>query len=88
MAASLFGAGLLSGVEGWLGAVLNLVASLPLGVAASASTFVLVDAAGFLAYSRVFVPTVVAPLVLGAAVGLWLPHLRHASVYAYGGTRW
>jgi len=59
---------------GWgrLGAVLNLVASLPLrvAVATSASIFVLVDAAGFLAYSRAFVPTVVVPLVLGAAVGV------------------
>jgi len=83
---------LLSGVgAGWaLVLVLNLVASLPLrvAVATSASIFVLVDAAGFLAYSRVFVPTVVAPLVLGAAVGLWLSVLRHISVYVYRGTRW
>jgi len=52
--------------------VLSLVASLPLrvAVATSASTFVLADAAGFLAYSRAFVPTVVAPLALGAAVGV------------------
>jgi len=78
-AASLFGVGLLSGGfglgAGWaLVPVLNLVASLPLrvAVATSASTFVLADAAGFLAYSRALVPTVAAPLALGAAVGAHL----------------
>jgi len=78
-AASLFGVGLLSGGfglgAGWaLVPVLNLVASLPLrvAVATSASTFVLADAAGFLAYSHALVPAVAAPLALGAAVGAHL----------------
>jgi len=60
---------------GWaLVLVLNLAASLPLrvAVAASVSTFVLADAAGFLAYSHAIVPAVAAPLALGAAVGAHL----------------
>jgi len=78
-AAFLFGVGLLSGGfglgAGWaLVPVLNLVASLPLrvAVATSASTFVLADAAGFLACSHALVPAVAAPLALEAHLGSWL----------------